>query len=151
MINEEEKPTGFMGWLKESVTVKLVFIGLLILVLLIPSSMVSNLIDERAERQQDVVKDISYNFAGSQVIKGPVLVIPYKVNVREADQSGKAVYKEETDNLYIMPDNRHCSSAALGHKLLKLEIEAIVTSFFTRLSPAVCKILMPPPMLCPIR
>jgi len=105
MINEEEKPTGFMGWLKESVTVKLVFIGLLILVLLIPSSMISNLIDERAERQQDVIKDISYNFAGNQLIKGPVLVIPYKLEVKETDQTGKAVYKEETDNLYIMPDN----------------------------------------------
>ena len=71
----------------ESVTVKLMFIGILILVLLIPSSMINNLIDERAERQQEVIKDVSYNFAGSQMIKGPVLVIPYKIQVNEIDNN----------------------------------------------------------------
>jgi len=105
MNNETERPTGFMGWLKESVTVKLIFIGVLILVLLIPSSMVSNLIDERAGRQQEVIKDISYNFAGSQLIKGPVLVIPYNAQVIDVDQSGKTITKQEVLNLYVLPDD----------------------------------------------
>jgi len=105
MTTEVEKPQGITGWLKESVTVKLVFIGILILVLLIPSSMISSLIDERAERQQDVIKDVSYNFAGSQLIKGPVLVIPYKTEVNDVDENGKPITKSEMQNLYILPEN----------------------------------------------
>jgi inner membrane protein len=103
-MNEAEKPTGFMGWLKESVTVKLVFIGMLVLVLLIPSSLINNLIAERAGRQDEVVKEISYNFAGSQVIKGPVLVIPYNVQVNEVDKDGKIITKQGVQNLYVSPD-----------------------------------------------
>lgn len=103
-MNEEEKPTGFMGWLKESVTVKLVFIGMLVLVLLIPSSLINNLIAERAGRQDEVVKEISYNFAGSQVVKGPVLVIPYNVQVNEVDKDGKITTKQGVQNLYVSPD-----------------------------------------------
>jgi inner membrane protein len=104
MQHETEQPTGFMGWLKESVTVKLAFIGVLVLVLLIPSSMVENIINERANRQQEVIKDVSYNFSGSQLIKGPVLVIPYKTQVKDVDQKDKPVMKEVIENLYILPD-----------------------------------------------
>jgi len=104
MINETEKPAGFMVWLKESVTVKLFFIGVLILVLLIPSSMVNNVIDERADRQQEVIKDISYNFSGSQLIKVPVLVIPYKAQVKDVE-AGKEIMKDVIQNLYVLPDD----------------------------------------------
>jgi len=52
MTEQPEQKRGLMDWLKESVTVKLSFIGVLILVLLIPSSLVENLINERAGRQQ---------------------------------------------------------------------------------------------------
>lgn len=105
MIHETESPQGFTGWLKESVTVKLLFIGILILVLLIPSSMVNSLIDERADRQQEVIKDVSYNFAGSQIIKGPVMVIPYRVQVNEVDNNGKPIIKQEIQNFYVLPDD----------------------------------------------
>ena len=104
-MDELEKPTGMMNWFKESVTVKLAFIGLLIVVLLIPSSMVDNLISERSDRQQEVIKDISYNFSGNQQIKGPVLVIPYKAQEKDFNQAGKEETKEVIENLYILPDD----------------------------------------------
>lgn len=104
-MDELEKPAGITAWFKESVTVKLAFIGLLIIVLLIPSSMVDNLINERADRQQDVIKDISYNFSGSQQIKGPVLVIPYKTQEKDFDKTGKEITREVIQNLYILPDD----------------------------------------------
>jgi inner membrane protein len=125
-MNEAEKPAGFMGWLKESVTVKLIFIGVLILVLLIPSSMVENLINERADRQQEVIKDISYNFAGSQLIKGPVLVIPYKVQVNDMDQAGKLVKKDVIQNLYLLPDDLHIKAGINSEKMHRGIFDAVV-------------------------
>lgn len=104
-MDELEKTTGIMAWFKESVTVKLAFIGFLVLVLLIPSAMVLNLINERANRQQEVIKDISYNFSGNQQIKGPVLVIPYKAQVKDFNQVGKEETHQVIENLYVLPDD----------------------------------------------
>jgi len=96
-----------MHWLKESVTVKLAFIGLLILVLLIPSSLVQNLINERAARQDEMIKDVSDKWSGSQLIRGPVLVLPYKKHVKYVDDNKKDVEKDVIENIYVLPDNLH--------------------------------------------
>lgn len=48
MTENESQKHGIMDGLKESITVKLLFIATLILLLLIPSSLVNNLINERA-------------------------------------------------------------------------------------------------------
>jgi inner membrane protein len=103
--NQPEQKRGFMDWLKESVTVKLFFIGMLILVLLIPSALIQNLINERANRQEDIIKDVSNDWSGSQLIQGPVLTIPYKKHIKELDNSQKETDKEVMDDLYILPDN----------------------------------------------
>jgi inner membrane protein len=104
MIEQQPQPQGFMNWLKESVTVKLAFIAVLTLLLLIPSLLIENLIRERAGRQEETVKEVSDQYSGSQLIQGPVLVIPYKKQVKEKDASGKETTKETIQNLYVLPD-----------------------------------------------
>ena len=107
MITDEPQKRGQMDWLKESVTAKLVFIGILIVVLLIPSSLVDNLITERANRQDEVIRDVSDKWSGSQIIKGPVLIIPYKNQVKYMDGNNKETTRDEINNLYVLPDNLH--------------------------------------------
>jgi len=103
MIEQQTQPQGFMGWLKESVTVKLAFISFLILVLLIPSSMIGGLITERAGRQDEMEQDVSDKWSASQLIQGPVLVIPYKSQHKEKDANGKETVKEVIENIYVLP------------------------------------------------
>jgi inner membrane protein len=103
-----EQPTekrGFMTWLQESVTIKLSFIGVLILILLIPSTLVQNLITERAGRQDEIIKDVSDKWSSEQLIQGPVLVIPYKKRVKYLDEKNSEAEKDVIDNLYVLPDN----------------------------------------------
>ena len=69
---------GFRNWFGESVLLKLVLIGILTLLLLIPSSWIQNLIWERQERQEEVIEEISDKWSGSQLLEGPVMVLPYK-------------------------------------------------------------------------
>jgi inner membrane protein len=116
MISEEQ-PRGWFDRLRESVTAKLVFIGVLIVVLLIPSSLINNLITERASRQDDITQEVSEQWSGSQLIKGPVLIIPYKKQVRSTDTANHAINREVIENLYVLPDNLHIK-AALDNKLL---------------------------------
>jgi inner membrane protein len=104
MIEEQPQPQGFMHWLKESVTVKLGFISVLVLLLLIPSALIQNLIQERAGRQDETEKQESDQYSGSQLVQGPVLVIPYKTQVKENDASGKAVTKEVIKNIFVLPN-----------------------------------------------
>ena len=107
MINQTEEKRGFMHWLKESVTIKLAFIGLLILVLLIPSSLIDSLVRERASRRDDMMQDVSDKWSGSQLIRGPVLAIPYKKHVKYTNDAQKETEKDVLENLYVLPDNLH--------------------------------------------
>jgi len=107
MTDQPEQKRGFMDWLQESVTVKLAFIGLLILVLLIPSSLIDGLINERAARQEEMIQDVSDKWSASQLIQGPVLIIPYTKHVKYLDTSQKEKEKDVIDNLYVLPDNLH--------------------------------------------
>jgi inner membrane protein len=103
-MTEQSQPQGFLHWLKESVTVKLVFIGFLILLLLIPSALTQDLIRERADRQEQTIKEVSDQYSGSQLIQGPVLVIPYKKQLKETDNDGKQTIKEIIQNIYVLPN-----------------------------------------------
>jgi len=106
-MSEQQEKSGFINWINESITVKLIFIGVLTLVLLIPSSLVQNLVTERASRQDEMVKDVSDKWSASQLIRGPVLVIPYKKHVKYTDATNSEKEKDITDNLYVLPDNLH--------------------------------------------
>ena len=104
MIEELPQPQGFMHWLKESVTVKLGFIAVLVILLLIPSAMINELIRERAARQDETIKEVSDQYSGSQLIQGPILMIPYKKQLQENDSAGKPMTREIIQNIYILPD-----------------------------------------------
>ena len=65
------------NWIKESITIKLMSIGFLVLILLIPSSWIESLIVERQSRSESVIQEISSKWSGEQNIVGPILVIPF--------------------------------------------------------------------------
>lgn len=106
MIGEQFPKQTTTDWLKESATFKLIFIGVLALLLLIPSAFIQNLVTERAGTQDKTTKEISDSWSASQIIKGPVLVIPYKKGVNMADTTKQA----SIENLYILPDNLHINA-----------------------------------------
>jgi inner membrane protein len=57
--------------------VKGLLIMLMVLLLLIPAFFVQSLVQDREQRQQEAVTEVSSKWAGKQNIIGPVLVIPY--------------------------------------------------------------------------
>lgn len=126
MIEQPQKPQGLLTWLQESVTVKLLFIGLLTILLLIPSLLVINLIDERSRRQDEMEQDISDKWSGSQLIQGPVLVIPYKKFVKEKDANNRDVTKETIENAYILPGALNFKSTVKSQILNRGIFETVV-------------------------
>lgn len=72
-------------WQKSKWLVKGVIIGVMALLLLIPAYFVENLIMERETRQKEAVTEVSSKWAGRQLLRGPVLVIPYHETVTGKD------------------------------------------------------------------
>ncbi|MCQ6959745.1 cell envelope integrity protein CreD [Mucilaginibacter aquariorum] len=127
MIEEQQTGLkGIMNWFKESITVKLIFIGFLILVLLIPSSLIDDLIRERANRQDEMVKSIADTWSGSQMVKGPVLVIPYRKTVKFIDADKKEAMRDVIENLYILPENLKIKANVKPERLHRGMFETVV-------------------------
>ena len=70
-------------WNKNKIILKSFLIGLLILLLLIPTFFIQGLVSERKQRQQEAVTEISSRWAGSQTVTGPVIGIPYTETVTD--------------------------------------------------------------------
>jgi inner membrane protein len=69
---------GITNWLRYSVTFRIIVIGVLILLLLIPLGFVRDLVYERKNRKVEAVNEISQKWGGQQTIIGPILSIPYQ-------------------------------------------------------------------------
>ncbi|HEY4787021.1 MAG TPA: cell envelope integrity protein CreD [Bacteroidales bacterium] len=65
-------------WLKNSITLKLLVIGILVLILLIPAEMIKSLINERSLNWKGAISEVTDKWGDRQVITGPILTIPYK-------------------------------------------------------------------------
>jgi inner membrane protein len=87
-------------YIKRSITMKIISIGILILLLLIPAAMIQNLISERQSRRDTVVKEISQKWGANQTITGPFITIPYKTFFK--DNEGKTQYN--LNYLHILPE-----------------------------------------------
>lgn len=91
-------------WIEESITVKLLSIGFLVLILLIPSAWIQDLMQERQVRADGVMQEVSSKWSGSQTLSGPILVIPYKV--RDKIDRGKdgIEIREYTQKYFFLPE-----------------------------------------------
>ena len=64
-------------WNRNRIVLKSFWIGILVLILLIPTLLINGLINERQGRKNDAVAEISSRWAAAQTVTGPVIGIPY--------------------------------------------------------------------------
>ncbi|MFP2996242.1 cell envelope integrity protein CreD [Spongiivirga sp. MCCC 1A20706] len=100
----------FGNWLKTSITARMLMVGLLIVVLLIPLAYIKSLIAERAGRQQEVITEINEKWGEEVLIYGPILKVPYKTYVETTytDQETKKVHTERKEKIkygYFFPES----------------------------------------------
>ena len=91
------------NWARNSITLKAFIIGILLLLLLIPSSMVESLITERAANRDAATEEISAQWGGPQLLLGPVLVLPYTAT-ETTTEDGKSVTVSTTRYACVLPD-----------------------------------------------
>ncbi|MBD1392852.1 cell envelope integrity protein CreD [Mucilaginibacter glaciei] len=103
-------------WYQNSILFKLGVITLLILLLLIPQSWIQDLIVERQANQTDNINIVSNKWSGSQLVQGPILMLPYKRQVSNA--GSKAPVQTVIEYLYVLPQNLNIE-AGLNTELYK--------------------------------
>ena len=67
-----------INYISRSITLKILTIGILILLLLIPALMIQNIIRERQNRRDSVVSEINQKWGNSQIVTGPFITAPFK-------------------------------------------------------------------------
>jgi len=90
----------FNNWVKRSVTLKLMAIGVLTLLLLIPLAFIQSLIDERQAIRQESVWEVSSLWAEAQSINGPILSVPIS-RLEKRGEDLKTIYK----TAHFLPEN----------------------------------------------
>lgn len=92
------------AWIRESVTVKLISIGILVILLLIPTAWILQIMEERQQRAEAVMEEVYAKWSGSQTVAGPVLVIPYRQPVKSSAQPD-AASREVIDYAFFLPSD----------------------------------------------
>jgi len=73
------------------------------MILLIPSSMIKSIINERNFLREDAVRDVSSKWANNQTIIGPVLTIPV-TTLHSYENDGEEKHYEEQHQIHILPE-----------------------------------------------
>jgi inner membrane protein len=85
--------------LQSSVTGKVLFIGVLTLLLLVPLGMIEGLIQERTQLYDTARADIANSWGEAQTIGGPILVVPFEYT---RWHNGEPM--TYTDEVYVLPE-----------------------------------------------
>jgi len=76
---------GFGEYLKNSITLKLFLIFILILMLLIPNGYIKQLISERENIQMNAKSEVNTKWGALQKVGGPVIAVPYEMDIVSDD------------------------------------------------------------------
>ncbi|RSK39158.1 cell envelope integrity protein CreD [Mangrovimonas spongiae] len=118
-------------WLKTSITARLLMVGFLVVVLLIPLSYINSLITERSIRQKDVVNEINDKWGQNVLVYGPILKIPYKTytETKTYNEKTETYFKETQTHInyaYIFPETLHLDSNVTSKTLNRGNFESAV-------------------------
>lgn len=118
-------------WLKTSITARMLMVGFLVVILLIPLSYINKLIDERAYRQQDVVSEINDKWGNNVLVYGPILKLPYKTytETKTYNEKTKTYFKETQTHIkyaYIFPESLNSDTDVKSKTLKRGNFESAV-------------------------
>lgn len=116
-IEQKVKSQGFR------MSVKLVTIGVIVLLLLIPKFMIMELIRERKYTADTAQLDVANSWSNMQTVRGPMLTIPYIVKVMDKD--GKTV-QEVTNEYHLLPKTLEINGELFPKKLKRSIYKSIV-------------------------
>lgn len=93
----------FQDWISRSTSLKLLVIGFIALLLLIPQALITDLINERQARLVETENEVTDKWSRAQTVIGPYLALPYHY-YREVNSNGENKVIKELKTAYFLPD-----------------------------------------------
>ncbi|BCY29397.1 cell envelope integrity protein CreD [Flavobacterium okayamense] len=113
MENQTEKETFERSTWFQTNTAKMMMVGILTLVLLIPLTIVQDLIKERSERKNEATIKVTNSWGDNINLMGPILKVPYKIYSQTEEIDEKT--KEKTIKKYSYTQNAYFFPFELNH------------------------------------
>lgn len=106
----ETKRNRIGNWFKTSISARMLIVGFILIILLIPLGFVKDLIRERGFRQTEVIKEINQKWGNQVTLYGPIIKVPYKTYKEEKVFDAKTktyikTYEDVYHNAYFLPEN----------------------------------------------
>src|SRR3979411_3230018 len=103
---------------RHSTIIKLLGVGALVLILLIPLLMITGVLTDRLQRRNEAVADSTSSWGKEQSVIGPVLGIPYQYKFKAVKEmpapDGKMERREVEENgtaiAYFLPETLHITN-----------------------------------------
>jgi inner membrane protein len=105
---------------------RLIFLSILVLLMLIPLDMVEGVVQERADRKQQVEAEIGAQWGPEQTIGGPILVIPYNQMETQIKADGSSEQRLARHYASFLPSETRMSAKATVEKRHKSIYEILV-------------------------
>jgi len=86
--------------------------GALILLMLIPTVFITNLVQEREQRQKEVVAEVSNKWAKAQTITGPYIIVPYNQAVTDTANKKVTIRK----SVVLLPENLNVNGDVIAQQ-----------------------------------
>lgn len=107
-FEQGSNPPTLFDRITNSIMLKMVVIFFLVIIMLIPMSLIDDLVSERKNREQVVSSEIAAKWGKSQVVSTPILAVPYTYT-REStkkDVNGKEymVISQDEDWIFLLPE-----------------------------------------------
>ena len=121
-MNNQKPTKNFGERIKNSVSIKIATITVLVIILLIPMSMIKSIIKERELQREKAIKEVSNKWAGNQTVLGPVLTIPviYEVSPNLVPNN------QVTKYIHILPEKINYKTKIEPKKLNRGIYEIVV-------------------------
>ncbi len=116
-----------MNSLKHNIYFKVGTIVLIGLILLIPTSMIKSLINEREDTQIDAIREVSSKWGEEQTLTGPFITIPYTRYVKEFSKKD-SVYKTKAIRSYahVLPSELNITGDMMPERRYRGIYEIVV-------------------------
>ena len=106
-----EQASGKNGTRYNSLGLKLLAVVLLTIVMVIPLFIIELALDGREERASEAVADAATGWGATQMVAGPVLFIPYEVQVQSV-VDGKTVVSTDHEEAVLLPTSLNIDARA---------------------------------------
>jgi len=112
-------------------TLKVIIIGIIMLLLLIPKLMIIELIREREATSQSAKLEVTDKWSHAQTLRGPVLTIPYIEKIMDADHK---TVREEIRECYFLPETLNIDGEIVPRELTRSIYRTVVYESILNLS-----------------